>query len=94
MSKVTDTEAAELVQSKSAVGFFVHSGTEQELVLAQQIPSFEAKFHCRVYMLAASDIQDPTNTLFTFVRFPRLLIYRNQGTERELVGFAAIEALL
>ncbi len=91
---VTDIRAVELIQDNHAVGFFVHTGTEQEHVLAAQIPAFEAKFHCRVYMLSVADITSPHETLFAFVRYPRLLLYRNQGTEREFVGFSAIEELV
>jgi len=94
MCKVTDREAVDKIQRSITVGFLVHSGTDRERALFDHLPVLEARLQTQMYTLARVDIEEPTETLFAFTKYPRILVYRNGSTEKEYVGFNEIVSLI
>jgi len=90
---VSDDQAFALIGLHEEVGFYVHTGTKHELILAHRLRELiNNKPYLQLFELPSRNIISPHQTLFAFVRYPRLLLYCKQSTEMDLTGFQHIDA--
>lgn len=89
MRRVTDLGLVEMAKDREVVAF-VSTGTERESRIADQLARLTLKDATEIVELRTSDILDPEGTCLSFVRFPRLIRFRNGACDEDIVGFEPI----
>lgn len=86
-----DTDAFDHIQTIKDMALFVCENTPKATSLSKLLENTLAKtLHLDLCVLHNTSIKKPGKTLLGFVRFPRLLIYRQGSSITEKTGYIEI----